>query len=306
MNHFSTKLTPFLREKMIFDYQGGESVTSIAKKLGISRKCFYYWLHRYETSGREGLFNRSSRPHNSPSKINKEKEQKILALREKEKIGPQRIAYKLSFSASTVYKVLKRHDKNRLYPKQKRKIVRYEKSFPGELVHIDIKHLPQINKGDKEYQFSAVDDYTREAFAMIAKNKSTVSATRFLEEVAKRFSYPIQAVLTDNGLEFSMNYAFNKKGTTKFTKLCKNMGISHKTTKPYRPETNGKVERFHRTVGEELYSLILFQGSKDRTVALKRYLKHYNEQRIHLGIKGLTPKQRHEQFFMTKKCYQCA
>lgn len=306
MNHCNTKLTLHIREKMISDYQGGEKVTVIAKRLGISRKCFYYWLKRYQAFGRDGLANRTSRPRTFPSQLSKDKENAILALRKRERIGPQRIAYRMGLSSSTVYKVLRRYGENTLSPKKKRLSIRYEKSFPGELVHIDVKYLPQINKGDKEYQFTAIDDYSREAYAMIFKKKSTVSATRFLEEARKYFSYPIRAVLTDNGLEFSMNLAYNRKGKTKFTKLCHGLGVAHKTTKPYRPETNGKVERFHRTVDEELYRIIRFQGTKEREFALNRYLKRYNEQRIHLGIRGLTPRQRIEQYFMSKKCYQCA
>jgi len=295
-----------MREKMIFDYQGGEKVTEISKKYGISRKCFYYWKKRYEEEGGEGLMNRTSRPHTSPNRLTTGREEQIISLREARKVCHQKIAYDLSLSSSTVYKVLRRYGLNRLRPKIKKEVLSYEKSFPGEQVHMDVKYLPQINKGDKEYQFSAVDDFTREAFALVFKNKSTVCATVFLEEARKYFGYPIKQVLTDNGLEFTMNYAFNKKGETKFTKMCKKYGITHKTTKPYHPETNGKVERFHRTVDDELYHIICFQGSKEREIALKRYLKRYNEQRIHLGIGCLTPIQRRNQYFMSKKCYQCA
>jgi len=93
-----------------------------------------------------------------------------------------------------------------------------------------------------------------------------------------------------------------------FRKLetLKKYQIKHKLTRPKRPETNGKVERFHRTVDEELYHIIRFQDAKERKFALKRYLKQYNEKRIHLGIGGLTPRQRRNQYFMSEKCYQCA
>lgn len=281
-------------------------MTLICKRLGISRKCFYYWLRRYKDLGKAGLFNRSSRPDTSPARLRPEVETEILAFRKRNRVGPQRIALSLSLSPSTVYRVLRRHNENRLFVRAKRNFMRYEKSFPGEQVHMDIKYLPQINKGDKEYQFSAVDDYTRETFAMIFKKRSAVSTAFFLEEATKYFAYPIKEVLTDNGLEFSMAHSYNKKGTTKFTKLCKKLGIRHRTTKPYTPRTNGKVERFHRTVDEELYRITTFQGSKERALALKRYLKRYNEQRIHLGIRGLTPTQRRKQYFLTEKCYQCA
>lgn len=306
MNHFSTKLTPYLREKMISDHKGGETVTSIARKFGISRKCFYYWQHRYQASGDEGLMNRSSRPHTSPFRLPRQTEEKILTFRRKRKVCHQRIAYEMGLPPSTVYKVLRRHQAHRLHAKEKRPVLRYEKDRPGELVHLDIKHLPQINKGSKAYQFSAIDDFSREAFGMIFESKSTVAATRFLEEVKRHFPYAIQAVMTDNDLAFTMRYAYNKKGTTKFSKACKRYGIKHQTIKPRRPETNGKVERFHRTVDDELYDIIRFQGTKERVIALKRYLKRYNEQRIHLGIGGLTPKQRRDHYFSTQECYQCA
>ncbi|MFH1737125.1 MAG: IS481 family transposase [Actinomycetota bacterium] len=306
MNHFSTKLTPYLREKMISDHEGGETVTAIAKKFGISRKCFYYWQGRYKTSGREGLMNRSSRPHRSPSRIPFEAEEAILAARRKRRRCHQMIAHEMGLPPSTVYKVLLRNGENRLSVKERKPVLRYEKTYPGELVHIDIKHLPQINKDAKAYQFSAVDDFSREAFGMIFESKSTVSATRFLEEVKRRFPYEIKAVMTDNDLAFTMKYAYNKKGTTKFAKACKRSGIRHQTIRPRRPETNGKVERFHRTVDDELYDIIRFQGAKERVIALQCYLKRYNEKRIHLGIGGLTPIQRRDRYYATQKCYQCA
>lgn len=307
MYHTNTKLTFHSRKKMISDYQSGKPVKRIAKELGISRKCFYYWRVRYNQFDELGLKNRSTRPNSSPNKISLKLEQNILNLRKKERIGPQRIAIKFDLSSSTVYKVLKRNGCNLLREKERRKIVRYEKSYPGELVHIDVKRLPAVSGNKKwEFQFSAVDDYSREAFSLIFDKETTSNATLFLEEALRAFSYPIRAVLTDNSLAFTMKRAYNYKGETKFAKTLKRCQIKHRLTRPKRPETNGKVERFHRTVDEELYHLINFQSTIERKKALERYVKKYNEQRIHLGIGGLTPKQRRDQYFMPKKCYQCA
>lgn len=303
--HANCKLTFHLRQKMINDYLEGKKVTRIAKDLGISRKCFYYWLNRFYDNGELGLINKSTRPKNFPNKISNYLEQRIIAIRKKKKIGPQRIAYELGISSSTVYKALKRNGKECLYSKVKEEVRRYEKSYPGELAHIDIKHIPSITGKGYCYQFSAVDDYSRESFAKIYAKKSTVYATDFLKETINFFDYPIKAVMTDNGLAFSMMRAYNKKGITKFTKFCESRRIAHKLIKPRRPETNGKVERFHRTVDEELYKVVKFYSDDHREKELVRYLRRYNHNRRHLGIKGLTPRQRVSDYFKNRECYQC-
>lgn len=303
--HANCKLTFHLRQKMINDYFNGKKAKQIAIDLGISRKCFYYWLNRFKKEGEAGLMNKSTKPHGSPNKISNYLEQRIISIRKRKKIGPARIAYELGISSSTVYRALKRNSENKLHVKAKEPIRRYEKSYPGELVHIDIKYLPSIGGKGYSYQFSAVDDYSRESFAGVYKKKSTVSATDFLQEALLFFKYPIKAVMTDNDLAFTMHLAHNKKGLTKFAKHLKSKGITHKLIKPRRPQTNGKVERFHRTIDEELHKITKYFSEKHRDTELVKYLKKYNGNRRHLGISGLTPRQRVSNYFKSKECYQC-
>lgn len=304
-HHLNSKLTVFLRQKMITDYLNGKKVAKIAEELGISRKCFYYWLNRYKKEGQKGLFNKSTKPVNSPTQISNYLEQRIIFLRKKKKIGPQRIAYELGVSSSTVYSALKRNSLNRLYPKVKKEVKRYEKSYPGELLHIDIKHIASVSSKGYKYQFSAVDDYSRQSFAKVYDKKTAKYAAFFLEEALSYFKFPVKAVMTDNELCFSMALAYNKGALTQFGKLLRQKGIAHKLIKPRRPETNGKVERFHRTIDEEAYKIKKFRSDEHREKELASYLKKYNGSRRHLGIGGLTPNQRVANYFLKEKCYQC-
>ena len=143
---------------MVEDYLDGKGAREIAEGLGISGKTFYCWLGRYRSDGAGGLANRPSGPRSSPTRSSREVEQGVLGYRRLNRVGPARIALALGMPASTVYAILRRNGENRLYPKQRRPITRYEKEYPGELVHIDVKELPSIDKGPMEYQFTAIDD----------------------------------------------------------------------------------------------------------------------------------------------------
>lgn len=281
-------------------YQQGESATEIAEMVGISRQVLYKWLHRYEREGMAGLQEQSRRPRHSPSRISADLEGAIRSIREQEHLGPARIALRLALSVSTVYRVLKDYGLNRLHPKLPRTIQRYEKDYPGQLLHVDIKDLVPLRQGaPKEYQFAAIDDFFREGFSAIYPGKDARSATDFLQRARAYYPYPLEAVLTDNALVFTMHYAYYPGRFTRFEKTCQAHGIRHLRLRPYHPESNGKVERFFRTVQEECYNPVRLKSSHHRQAVLQEFLNYYNNTRPHLGIGGLTPVQKRNLYFQT-------
>lgn len=292
---------PFeVKEHMIQLYQQGRSATSICDTLGISRQTLYKWLQRYEAKGASGLQEQSRRPHHSPRQISTSVEQRILSLRQRERIGPARIALRLKHSRSTVHRVLKAHELNQLHPKHPKVVHRYEKDYPGELLHLDIKDLVPLRRGTpKEYQFAIIDDFCREGFSTIYPHKDTQTATHFLIQALAYYPYALEAILTDNAATFTMRYAYASDRQTRFEKACLAQGIKHRLLRPYRPQSNGKVERFFRTVQEECYDTVRLRSAQHRHQVLKEFLRYYNHKRPHLGIGGLTPIQRREAYFET-------
>lgn len=290
---------PFeVKEHMVQLYQQGRSATNICDTLGISRQTLYKWLQRYEAQGASGLQEQSRRPHHSPRQLSPGVEQRIVSLRQRERIGPARIALRIKHSTSTVHRVLKAHQLNQLRPKRPKVVRRYEKDYPGELLHLDIKDLVPLRRGTpKEYQFAIIDDFCREGFSTIYPHKDTQTATDFLRQALAFYPYPVEAILTDNALTFTMRYALHPDRRTRFEKACLAQGIQHRLLRPYRPESNGKVERFFRTVQEECYDTVRLRSTQHRHQVLKEFLRYYNHQRPHLGIGGLTPIQKRKTYF---------
>lgn len=281
---------------------------AIAREVGVSRATLYKWLRRYQDEGVAGLEDRSKRPHSSPRWLGPEVEELVLAERERTGHGPDRLALTLGMSRATVYKILHRHGRNRRPRPPKDPVRRYEHPEPGAMVHVDLKHLSGITRG-KRFQFSMVDDYSREAYAEILERDTTIAVTEAFERGNNFFrtnGVRIKWVLTDNGMQFTMAYTPHPERSTKFQKSLHKLGIKHSRTKVYSPKTNGKVERFHRTVDDELYHVFRFSSEGDRASALGAYVRKYNTQRRHLGINGLTPAQRRQLFFSTQECQQSA
>lgn len=307
MGHGNTKLSGHTRLKMVMDYlQVGKSAREMAEAMGISRKTFYYWLKRYLSEGEEGLRNRRSGPRSSPRRVPREVEARVLTYRRLHRVGPARMSLALGVSASTIYVILRRHGENHLRPKAERiPAVRYEREYPGALVHVDVKVLPALSQAPKEYQFTAVDDYSRQAYAAIFPSHSTKAACDFLQRAPAFFDFPVERVMTDNSLIFTMRYAYFSHRKTRFERLLESRRIKHLLIRPNHPETNGKVERFHRTVEEELFRVQTSSTSQQRQRALASWLHHYNNSRPHLGIGGLTPSQRCSLFF-AQRCHQVA
>ena len=176
--------------------------------------------------------------------------------------------------------------------KLKQRAKRYNKSYPGEMMHLDTKRLPAI-KGDKarEYLFVAIDDYSRELYADILPDKSQFSAADFLHRVVDECPYTIEVAYTDNGTEY--------KGTPnhEFVKACRDYRINQKFTKPATPQTNGKAERAIRTLMDMWHHQTYFNSYEKRRTELRRFLNYYNAVKAHKGIDNLTPFEKLELYF---------
>lgn len=304
--HYNSRLSPYARELLIKRYLKGGKVTHIARQFGVSRKCCYKWINRHKRQGGEGIKERKSGPKASPKRTSFKKEEKILKARRKYKEGPDRLAIRLKISRSTVYAVLKRYGKNHLFEKkEKKEVKRYQKEYPGDRLCLDIKHLPALGGRRFRYQASILDDCTRYTQAEIFDKKTTKNITHFVLDFLKWFPFEAKEIVTDNAMQFTMRYTHHKDRKTFFQKELEKRGIKHRLIKPRCPEANGKVERFHRTVDDELYKIKHFINEKHRKRELKKYLERYNSKRIHLGIGGMTPEQKLN-IFLREKCYQVA
>jgi transposase InsO family protein len=270
--------------------------------MGISRQCAYKWWWRYQELGPSGLVDRSSRPHSSPGRTDARTEARIVRRRHLDKKGPHRIAAALELSPSTVYAVLVRHDLARLDHLDRasgRQIRRYERSRPGELVHLDVKKLGKIRPGGGHkvhgreatrkakrgrvgYDFvhSAIDDHSRLAYSEVLADESGPTSAAFWRRARAWFvahGVVVERVLTDN--------AFAYRGE-KFNEALAETRVLHRYCRPYRPQTNGKAERFNRTLLEEWAYARPYWRECDRTRALAHFLHTYNHHRWHTAVGG--------------------
>lgn len=286
MNRTTATVLATRRRMIELHNEGRMKAPAIAELFGISVKTFYKWKRRFREEREVGLVNRNSRPHHSPRLASKELEAMVIAARQAEPKSPAYLAQlpvlKGKVSPHGIHCILVRHGFNRLSSKSGVRPIRYERELPWKMVHLDVKYLPAIEgqKG-REYEFTAIDDRTREVYAAIYPSKTTKHAVDFLNRVAKWAGTPIARVLTDNGKEFVSGV---------FRRACRVMEIKHRRTRPYRPQTNGKVERFHRTVDVECYMTRRFTSSEDRKKALADFLVYYNERRMHGALGFKTPR----------------
>jgi transposase InsO family protein len=286
-----------LRAKLMALHQQGKSLAELSQEFAIARPVLSRWWARYRESDLLGLDPLSRRPHQSPTRISEAAEWEVLRWRQRQ-WGAARIAAQLGLGQGTVQRILERHGENRLPRAKRARPQRYEKQRPGELLHLDIKFLPALRNARYDYEFAAVDDYSREAVAWITTEQTSRHATQFLEQVVATLPYRIEAVMTDNGLAFSMKHAFHSDRLTRFQQACRSLGIEHKLLRPYAPECNGKVERFFRTVDEECLNIQPLFTARARARALEEFVWFYNHQRPHLSLHGKTPFQRRKEFFL--------
>lgn len=300
--HKNARLTYVRRLEMVQDItERGDSAAEAAARHGVSAVTARKWLGRFLAVGATGLLDKSSRPHRSPRAIEPQVALAIVELRRRLCLQAQ-IASCLGVSKATVSRVLKRAGLSRLSDlRPAEPVQRYEREQPGELLHIDIKKLGRFDRvghritGDRaqrgrnigwEHVFVAVDDHSRMAFTQIFPDESKHSAEAFLRSAVayfERLGVPIQRVLTDNGKSFH---------SALFAASCLELGISQKFTRAYRPQTNGKAERFIQSALREWAYGHAYASSDQRRVALPAWNHFYNWHRPHHAINLQPPVSR--------------
>jgi len=262
----------------------GKSTRQVARYFGYNQSTIVRWYKRRNETWHlvKELPTRSSRPHTSPKRTPKEIEAKIIAVRKETKRCSEVVYHylkqeKIAVSLSTVKRVLKRYGclkersrwkKRRIYP------IRPDIAKQGDLVQFDTIHfVDKYNK--RSYVYTAIDVYSRYAYAMVSKKSNTHMTLKFLRQVKEYFPFEIKCIQTDNGPEFGKF----------FTDNCK---VLHRHNHPRSPNENGHLERFNRTLQEEIpkHNLCIFR--KDD---VSEFLKHYNTKRMHMGINFKTPQE---------------
>lgn len=286
---------PILRAKLMAQHEAGVPLSVLSTRHGIARPVLSRWWARYQTCDLAGLQPRRRRPHRSPTRHVAAVAETIDAARDFG-WGVGRIADELGVGHGTVQRVLERTGRNRLPRPARRPVQRYEKTRPGELLHLDLKYLPQLGQRP-EFEYAAIDDFSREATAHIAGERSTIAATQFLELVLTRLPYRVDAIMTDNDMMFTMRYAYYSTRLTRFEQALKSAGIEHRLIRPRSPESNGKVERFIKTIDDECYRIVDPRTSRARVGALKLFLDYYNHARPHQSLGGESPVTRRDAYF---------
>ncbi|MET9619141.1 IS481 family transposase, partial [Kitasatospora indigofera] len=306
MSHRNARLTVHGRRLLVERVRSGRPVAHVASEMGLSRATAHKWVRRWREEGDAGLYDRPSRPRTTPHRTPADTEAKVCQLRRERKLGPARIGPILGLPASTVHRVLTRHGLNRLAWMDRptgQVVRRYERERPGELVHVDVKKLGRIPDGGGwrvhgraesrhtktgvgfDYVHSAVDDHTRLAYSEIHRDEKADTCAGFLRRAAAFFARHgigrIERVLTDNAWPYRKSFAWQHALT--------DLGATGKLTRPYRPQTNGKVERFNRTLLDEWAYLRPYTSNAERTAALDNFLHTYNHHRCHTALGGRPP-----------------
>lgn len=308
MAHRRARLTPFGRLLLVSRIlEQGWSVPAAAESLGVSRATAYKWLRRFRDEGVDGLQDRSSAPMRRPRALPRREVERIVRARRRLKVGPHRLGPQLGHPRSTVYAVLRRHGLSRLahLDRPTAAPVRFERERPGELVHVDVKKLGRIRPGGGwrmlgrsidtrrgrydgrtgyDYVHAAVDDHSRYAYVEVLADERGATCAGFVLRAAAHFAergVPIQRVMTDR----ARNYVVSRD----FAGALAAIGAVHRTTRPYRPQTNGKVERFNRTMLEEWAYARLYRSNDARIDALDAWLDTYNHRRPHTALGGHPP-----------------
>jgi transposase InsO family protein len=305
--HRNAPLTPEGRFRLCLLIEDGWTVAAAAESMRISRQTAHKWWRRYREAGRAGLQDRSSRPRRSPTKTPDKVERRLVELRRRHQLGPARLAPRAGVPASTLHRIWARHGVSRLSDLERRSgrpVRRIETTRPGELVHIDIKKQAKIPKGGGwrvrpegqrgrllngrggrprlgyAYVHSAIDAYSRLAYSEIHANEQATTAVGFWQRARAFFSsygITVERVLTDNGPCYRSKI---------FTAELVAQAIVHTRTKPFCPQTNGKIERYNRTLLNEWAYARPYRSEAARTRALDTWLHMYNHHRHHTAIGG--------------------
>lgn len=303
MSHPRPRLSVFSRQLLVHRVlDQGWPAAQVAEQLGISRATAYKWVRRYRSEGEAGLVDRSSRPHRSPRRVSATREAEILAARADWRYGPDRLGPLLGMPPSTVHRVLRRRGLSRLRDTDRVTAapVRYVACHPGALLHQDHKKLgripdgggwrasgraaaPNRHRGDGyEHLEVIVDDASRYAVVVPVPDETAASAITALEVAAAEFAglgIRIERVLTDNGAPYKVQFE---------TALAR-LGARHKRTRRYRPQTNGKAERFIKTLLHEWAYGRPYTTNRERQAALPVFVDFYNRRRPHTALGGRSP-----------------
>ena len=264
-------------------------VTKAAIRYKVNRQYVYRWMKRYDGTP-QSLAEKSHRPHHHPNQHTSE-ELKLIADMRKRNTNAGLVVFwvKLrqrgySRSITGLYRVLQKTGQLTVKPPNPKYIPKpYEKMFyPGQRVQIDVKVVPTScivgdAKGEKFYQYTAIDEYSRFRYLEAFKEQSTYSSAIFLEHLVKAFKFPIECVQTDNGMEFTKKLSVGKQTPTMFERALQNHGIKHKLIRPFTPRHNGKVERSHRKDNEYFYATHKFYSFDDFAKQLKLHNYKYNK-----------------------------
>jgi transposase InsO family protein len=316
--HANAALTPRHRLKLAKAIvEEGWTVSYAAAVFNVSWPTANRWAQRYRTAGEAGMADRSSRPHRCPRRTPAPVVRRIVHLRWRKRLGPVAIADRLGLAPSTVHAILVRCRINRLSHIDRRTgepIRRYEHEYPGSLLHVDVKKLGNIPdggghryvgraQGDKNraatpgkprnrhhnpklgtaFMHTVIDDHSRVAYAEIHDDETAATAIGVLRRATAWFAargITVERVLSDNGSAYR-SHAWRE--------ACAELGITPKRTRPYRPQTNGKIERFHRTMADGWAFARMFLSESARRKALPAWLHEYNHHRPHTAIGNRPP-----------------
>jgi transposase InsO family protein len=305
--HANAKLGLAGRLALVRAIEEGLSLRAAAAAFSVSPATAHRWWHRWLDSGRKrsALFDRSSRPHRSPRLLAAELQERICDCRRKTGWGPRLVAGATGFAHSTVWKVLHRHGLSR------RATVRepansYEWPCPGDLLHMDVSRYARFLRpghrvtGDRsqrsrtwmrpetrvgyDFAHAIVDDHSRPAYVELHDDEKAQTVTGFVERGLAFFAQQgivAKRLMTDNAFTYVHNRSLRH--------LLASRGIRHITTEPYRPRTNGKVERFHQTMAREWAYGLAYRTHRHRNNALPHWLDNYNRRRPHSSIGDRPP-----------------
>ena len=318
MAHANAALTPRGRLKLArLIVDGHCPVSQAATRFQVSWPTAKRWADRYEAEGEAGMADRSSRPHRMPRKTPAPVVRKIVHLRWKQRLGQLEIAARLGIAASTAHLVLRRCGINRLAHLDRatgEPVRRYEHPYPGSMLHVDVKKLGNVpdhggwryvgrvqgrrnraatpgkprnrhhhpNMGTA-YVHTVIDDHSRVAYAEVHDDETAATAISVLVRAVAWFAargVTVERVLSDNGSAYR-SYAWRE--------TCTELGITPKRTRPYRPQTNGKIERFHRTLADGWAFRRLYLSESQRRKALPGWIHEYNHHRPHSATERKPP-----------------
>ena len=318
MSHANATLTPRTRLRLArLIVEQGWTCSSAAKMFMVCPRTAAKWAARYRSEGLAGMVDRSSRPHRSPTRTPEHLKRQIVALRWRHRLGPIQIASRLQVPASTVHAVLVRCGINRLSRIDRvtgEPLRRYEHDHPGAMIHVDVTKFGNIPDGGGHrfvgrqqgdcnkratpglprsadhkprtgtaFVHTVIDDHSRVAYAEICTDEKAQTAIGVLRRAVAWFAdngVSVERVLSDNGSCYR---------SLAWADACQELAIAHKRTRPYRPQTNGKIERFHRTLADG-WAYARFYGSEtERRNALPGWLHFYNHHRAHSAIGGQAP-----------------